>query len=253
MCGFLSAIITRPGRIFANGLSGHAELAEQHIKRENGIGRQTYWEWEADPRKLPADPLQVRNGEDPPEAVRVASDRLLAELASANGFLPSLPNVAVFRDGSHGPLKSGQVAVMLGGTIDRVDGGTIGYVDGGTIDRVRGGTIDRVRGGTIGRVDGGTIDRVRGGTIGRVRGGTIGCVDGGTIGYVYGGHIGYVDGGHIDRVDGGTIDRVDGGHIGCVDGSSTVTTYTGVVLNLSDNAVQIDRSGGTPVVHVAEP
>ena len=173
MCGFLSAIITRPGRIFANGLSGHAELAEQHIKRENGIGRQTYWEWEADPRKLPADPLQVRNGEDPPEVVRVASDRLLAELASANGFLPSLPNVAVFRDGSHGPLKSGQVAVMLGGT----------------------------------------------------------------IGYVYGGHI----------------DRVDGGTIGYVDGSSTVTTYTGVVLNLSDNAVQIDRSGGTPVVHVAEP
>ena len=127
MCQFLSAIITRDGHIFADGVLGHTALAEKFDLKENGIGAQAFWEWELTPnqwKNADAEPLAVRNGEEPPPAVIEASERLCRELREANGPVASLPWLLVVSDG-HYAVSAGVICAWGSATVDASGSATV--------------------------------------------------------------------------------------------------------------------------------
>jgi len=126
MCDFLSVNICRDGRLVADGVHGHTELARRYIGGENGIGRQRFWEWELTPRcwsDVPY-PTQPLRGDCVPDRVVGAADELVRELRTLNGISSLLPWLAVLRTGTTAFLPSVVRSIVLLGDaiLKHVDG-----------------------------------------------------------------------------------------------------------------------------------
>ena len=128
MCDFLSACICRDGRIVADGVHRHTELARRYIAGENGIGRQRFWEWELSPESwlVDADPKRAlrRMDEEPPDRVIEASRELIAELSTLNGTSRLLPWLAVLRTGylEYLPTEVRTIVLLGDANLNYIDG-----------------------------------------------------------------------------------------------------------------------------------
>ncbi|MHC4091698.1 MAG: hypothetical protein ACYSVY_15760 [Planctomycetota bacterium] len=121
MCDFLSANICRDGRIVADGVHGHTELASRYIAGENGIGHRRFWEWELAPVRWREGldamvPMRIGDVTEVPYAVASASRSLLAELRSLNGVSKILPWLAVLQEGETEHLPSEVRTIVLCGS-----------------------------------------------------------------------------------------------------------------------------------------